>query len=315
MPRRELRATMKLQSETETQRNILKGEMNMLFQTESGQTVGPIGQGTWYLGEDPDRFDAECSALRAGVEAGMNLIDTAEMYGDGAAEELVGRAIQGLDRDKLFLVSKVYPFNAGRGDIRVSCEDSLMRMKTDHLDLYLLHWRGSVPLAETVECMEELKEDGLIRAWGVSNLDTDDMQELFAQPDGTHCAANQVLYNVGSRGIEYDLLPLMRQHQIPVMAYCPLAQAGRLRPAEPPGPAADRWGASCHGASDPAGFPAGPAGGPADPPDGQRTACTAERGRSGDPPVGRRACTAGRCVPQAETQDPAGDRLIRRFKN
>ena len=201
----------------------------MLFQTESGQTVGPIGQGTWYLGEDPDRFDAECSALRAGVEAGMNLIDTAEMYGDGAAEELVGRAIQGLDRDKLFLVSKVYPFNAGRGDIRVSCEDSLMRMKTDHLDLYLLHWRGSVPLAETVECMEELKEDGLIRAWGVSNLDTDDMQELFAQPDGTHCAANQVLYNVGSRGIEYDLLPLMRQHQIPVMAYCPLAQAGRLR--------------------------------------------------------------------------------------
>lgn len=197
----------------------------------------------------------------------MNLIDTAEMYGDGAAEELVGRAIQGLDRDKLFLVSKVYPFNAGRGDIRVSCEDSLMRMKTDHLDLYLLHWRGSVPLAETVECMEELKEDGLIRAWGVSNLDTDDMQELFAQPDGTHCAANQVLYNVGSRGIEYDLLPLMRQHQIPVMAYCPLAQAGRLpaRPAEPPGPAADRWGASCHGASDPAGFPAGPAGGPADP--------------------------------------------------
>ena len=151
------------------------------------------------------------------------------MFGDGAAEELVGRAIQGLDRDKLFLVSKVYPFNAGRGDIRVSCEDSLMRMKTDHLDLYLLHWRGSVPLAETVECMEELKEDGLIRAWGVSNLDTDDMQELFAQPDGTHCAANQVLYNVGSRGIEYDLLPLMRQHQIPVMAYCPLAQAGRLR--------------------------------------------------------------------------------------
>ena len=191
MPRRELRATMKLQSETETQRNILKGEMNMLFQTESGQTVGPIGQGTWYLGEDPDRFDAECSALRAGVEAGMNLIDTAEMYGDGAAEELVGQAIQGLDRDKLFLVSKVYPFNAGRGDIRVSCEDSLMRMKTDHLDLYLLHWRGSVPLAETVECMEELKEDGLIRAWGVSNLDTDDMQEQIAGEH--HATVPQIL--------------------------------------------------------------------------------------------------------------------------
>lgn len=230
----------------------------------------------------------------------MNLIDTAEMYGDGAAEELVGRAIQGLDRDKLFLVSKVYPFNAGRGDIRVSCEDSLMRMKTDHLDLYLLHWRGSVPLAETVECMEELKEDGLIRAWGVSNLDTDDMQELFAQPDGTHCAANQVLYNVGSRGIEYDLLPLMRQHQIPVMAYCPLAQAGRLpaRPAEPP---ALRQIAGEHHATVPQillAFLLAQPGGPADPPDGQRTACTAERGRSGDPPVGRRACTAGRAFPK-----------------
>ena len=201
----------------------------MLFQTEAGLSVGPVGQGTWYLGEHPDRFRQEADALRAGVEAGMNLIDTAEMYGDGAAEELVGEAIQGMDRSKLFVVSKVYPFNAGRGDIRVSCEDSLMRMKTDYLDLYLLHWRGSVPLAETVECMEELKEDGLIRAWGVSNLDTSDMRELFRVRQGTNCAANQVLYNVSSRGIEYDLLPLMREKNIPVMAYCPLAQAGQLR--------------------------------------------------------------------------------------
>ncbi len=200
----------------------------MKFMTQSGQAVGPIGQGTWYLGEELDRFPQEYAALRAGIEAGMNLIDTAEMYGDGAAEMLVGDAIQGLDRSKLFLVSKVYPFNAGRRNIFTSCEDSLRRMKTDYLDLYLLHWRGSIPLRETVECMEELKAKGRIRAWGVSNLDTSDIQELFAQPDGLHCAANQVLYNVSSRGIEYDLLPLMQEHNIPVMAYCPLAQAGQL---------------------------------------------------------------------------------------
>lgn len=201
----------------------------MKFMTQSGKAVGRIGQGTWYLGEQIDRFPQEYAALRAGVEAGMNLIDTAEMYGDGAAEMLVGDAIQGLDRSDLFLVSKVYPFNAGRRNIFTSCENSLRRMKTDYLDLYLLHWRGSIPLRETVECMEELKAKGRIRAWGVSNLDTADMQELFAQPDGLHCAANQVLYNVSSRGIEYDLLPLMQKHSIPVMAYCPLAQAGQLR--------------------------------------------------------------------------------------
>lgn len=200
----------------------------MEFMTQSGQAVGPIGQGTWYLGEKPECFPQEYAALRAGIEAGMNLIDTAEMYGDGAAEMLVGNAIQGLDRSKLFLVSKVYPFNAGRRNIFASCEDSLRRMKTDYLDLYLLHWRGSIPLRETIECMEELKAKGQIRAWGVSNFDTSDMQELFEQPDGRHCAANQVLYNVSSRGIEYDLLPLMQERSIPVMAYCPLAQAGRL---------------------------------------------------------------------------------------
>lgn len=199
------------------------------FVTACGSAVGPIGQGTWYLGEHPATFREECNALRAGVEAGMNLIDTAEMYGEGAAEELVGEAIQGFAREGLFLVSKVYPFHAGRRDIFTCCENTLRRMKTDYLDLYLLHWRGSVPLAETVACMEALKTQGKIRAWGVSNLDTSDMKELLALPEGGHCATDQVLYHLGSRGIEYDLLPLLRSRNIPVMAYCPLAQAGRLR--------------------------------------------------------------------------------------
>ncbi len=201
----------------------------MAFTTQSGKEVGRIGQGTWYLGEDPAVFHNERKALQAGIEAGMNLIDTAEMYGDGAAEELVGSAIQGYAREDLYLVSKVYPFNAGRPDIFRSCEDSLRRMRTDYLDLYLLHWRGSVPFAETVACMEELKAKGRIRAWGVSNLDTRDMKQLVAVPRGTNCATNQVLYHLGSRGIEYDLLPWLQQRDIPVMAYCPLAQAGRLR--------------------------------------------------------------------------------------
>lgn len=199
------------------------------FVTASGAAVGPIGQGTWYLGENPATFQAECSALRAGIEQGMNLIDTAEMYGKGAAETLVGEAIRGTARENLFLVSKVYPFHAGRQDIFTYCENTLRRMGTEYLDLYLLHWRGRVPLAETVTCMEELKARGKIRAWGVSNLDTADMKELLALPQGTHCATNQVLYHLASRGIEYDLLPLLRKFSIPVMAYCPLAQAGRLR--------------------------------------------------------------------------------------
>lgn len=201
----------------------------MEFLTASGKAVGRIGQGTWYLGENPAAAGSERNALRTGIEAGMNLIDTAEMYGEGAAEELVGSAVQGYDRQALYLVSKVYPFNAGRGNIFTSCENSLRRMRTDYLDLYLLHWRGSVPLAETVECMEQLKARGRIRAWGVSNLDVADMREVLAVPGGQECAANQVLYHLGSRGIEYQLLPMMQEKNIPVMAYCPLAQAGRLR--------------------------------------------------------------------------------------
>lgn len=199
------------------------------FVTAGGAAVGPVGQGTWYLGENPAAFREECIALRAGIEQGMNLLDTAEMYGEGAAETLVGQAIQGFAREGLFLVSKVYPFHAGRQDIFQSCENSLRRMGTDYLDLYLLHWRGRVPLAETVTCMEELKTQGKIRAWGVSNLDAEDMRELLAVPGGETCATDQVLYHLGSRGIEYDLLPMLRERNIPVMAYCPLAQAGQLR--------------------------------------------------------------------------------------
>ena len=201
----------------------------MQFITQSGAPVGPVGQGTWYLGENPGTFDRECAALRAGVEAGMNLIDTAEMYGEGLAETMIGAAIQGLDREKLYLVSKVYPHNAGRDNIFRCCENSLRRMRTDYMDLYLLHWRGTIPLTETVTCMEELKVRGLIRAWGVSNFDRDWMEKLAAVENGTHAATDQVLYHLGSRGIEYDLLPYLQEREIPVMAYCPMAQAGQLR--------------------------------------------------------------------------------------
>lgn len=201
----------------------------MQFMTQSGTAAGPIGQGTWYLGEHPETRQQELLALRTGLDRGMNLLDTAEMYGGGAAERLVGEAIRPYDREKLYLVSKVYPHNAGRKNIRHSCEASLKRMGTDYLDLYLLHWRGSIPFAETIECMEKLKADGLIRNWGVSNLDLDDMKELLSAPCGSNCFTDQVLYHLASRGIEYDLLPFLQKKDISVMAYCPLAQAGRLR--------------------------------------------------------------------------------------
>lgn len=187
-----------------------------------------IGQGTWYMGEDASQRQKEIAALRAGVDAGLTLIDTAEMYADGGAEEVVGEALQGL-REQVFLVSKVYPWNAGGQKAIAACEASLRRLQTDYLDLYLLHWRGNYSFAETVEAMERLIREGKIRRWGVSNLDYDDMQELWSVAGGQACATNQVLYHLGSRGIEFDLLPWCRQQQMPVMAYCPLAQAGRLR--------------------------------------------------------------------------------------
>ncbi len=196
-----------------------------------GTEVPKAGQGTWYLGENPGKRSREIEALRLGVRIGMNLIDTAEMYGDGASEELVGEAIRPLERSGLFLTSKVYPWNAGREHIFSSCRSSLKRLGTEYLDLYLLHWRGSVPLRETVACMEELKARGMIRRWGVSNFDLDDMKELLRVPKGENCAVVQDLYHLGSRGVEYDLLPFLRQQGIPLMAYSPLAQAGGLRQA------------------------------------------------------------------------------------
>ncbi len=177
------------------------------------------------MGERSDRRSTEITALRLGVDLGMTLIDTAEMYGDGAAEEMIGEAL-GDVRDKLFLVSKAYPQNACHARLHAACEASLKRLGTDRLDLYLLHWRGSVPLSETVEAMEALRTAGKIRHWGVSNLDTSDMEELLAA-GGDGCAVDQILYNLTRRGPEHDLLPWLETHGIPAMAYSPVEQ-GRL---------------------------------------------------------------------------------------
>lgn len=189
-----------------------------------------IGQGTWYMGEEAARRGEEVAALQAGLDAGLTLIDTAEMYAEGGAEEVVGEALRGR-RDSAFIVSKVYPWHAGEVDAIEACERSLRRLDTDRLDLYLLHWRGNVPLEETIRAMETLQQQGKILRWGVSNFDVDDLQELLSEPGGARCATNQVLYHLASRGIEFDLLPECQQHQMPIMAYCPLAQAGRLRQA------------------------------------------------------------------------------------
>lgn len=188
-----------------------------------GGVVPVIGQGTWHMGEDPAERGNEVAALRLGIELGMTLIDTAEMYGEGGAEEVVGEAIRNR-RERVFLVSKVYPHNASRKGVPEACERSLRRLGTECIDLYLLHWRGQYPLAETVETFERLKEQGKIRRWGVSNFDLDDMHELAAPA----CATNQVLYNPDERGIEFDLLPWCQAQGMPVMAYCPLGQGGAL---------------------------------------------------------------------------------------
>jgi diketogulonate reductase-like aldo/keto reductase len=188
-----------------------------------GEAVPALGQGTWQMAEDPSRRNQEIEALHLGIELGMTLIDTAEMYGEGAAEELVGQAIA-RQRDQVFLVSKVYPHNASRRGVVQACERSLKRLGTDRLDLYLLHWRGGVPLEETVAGFEELRRSGKIRHWGVSNFDTDDMEELVQIADGGRCATNQVLYNVTRRGPQFDLIPWMAQHQMPLMAYSPIEQ-------------------------------------------------------------------------------------------
>lgn len=196
---------------------------------KDGTLLPRIGMGTWLLGDKAECRQQEIEALQAGIEVGIKVIDTAEMYGQGRSEQLVGQAIGKYDREDIFLVSKVFPHNAGRQSIGKSLRQSLNFLNTEYLDLYLLHWRGSIPLRETVECMEELVAEGKIRRWGVSNFDVDDMKELISIPGGENCAVNQVLYHLGSRGVEYDLLPWLEQHDIPLMAYCPLAQAGDLR--------------------------------------------------------------------------------------
>ena len=187
-----------------------------------------LGMGTWRMGERGRDRSREVAALRRGLDLGMTLIDTAEMYGDGGAEKVVGQAIAGR-RDQVFLVTKVYPHNASRRGVVAACERSLARLQTDWIDLYLLHWRGDVPLAETVAGFEQLRASAKIRHWGVSNLDRGDMEELLALPDGGRCAVDQVLYHLDCRGIEWDLLPLCRRHGIAVMAYSPFNEGRLLR--------------------------------------------------------------------------------------
>lgn len=195
-----------------------------------GERVPALGMGTWSIGDDRARRAEEIATLRLGLDLGLRLIDTAEMYGEGLSEELVGEAIAGR-RDEVFLVTKVYPHNAGRRDAVAACERSLRRLRTDRIDLYLLHWRGGVPLAETMEAFVALQQAGKIRHFGVSNLDLDDMRELWKVPGGDRVQTNQLLYNLGRRGIEWDLLPWLRERGVPVMAYSPIEQARLLRHA------------------------------------------------------------------------------------
>ena len=189
-----------------------------------GERVPAFGQGTWFMGDDRAARAEEIATLRLGIDLGATLIDTAEMYGDGRAEELVGEAIVGR-RDEVFLVSKVLPQNATRRGTVSACEKSLKRLKTDRLDLYLLHWRGGVPFAETLAALAALQSAGKIRHYGVSNLDLSDMQEILPLAGRAAIATNQLLYNLTRRGIEWDLLPWLNARRIPVMAYSPLEQA------------------------------------------------------------------------------------------
>ncbi len=193
----------------------------------SGEKLPALGQGTWYMGDRRDTRSEEISTLQLGLDLGLKLIDTAEMYGDGKAEELVGEAIAGR-RDQAFIVSKVYPHNASRKGTIAACERSLKRMRTNRIDLYLLHWRGSIPFSETIEGFMALQKAGKIRYYGVSNMDLDDMQELLSLPGGDAVATNQLLYNLTRRGIEWDLLPCLRERKIPVMAYSPIEQSRLL---------------------------------------------------------------------------------------
>lgn len=194
----------------------------------SGERVPALGLGTWRLGESAATRAREVAAVRTALELGFRLIDTAEMYGEGGAEEVVGEAVAGR-RDDVFLVSKVYPHNASAKGVVAACERSLKRLATDRLDLYLLHWRGSHPLAQTIEGFERLKRAGKIRHWGVSNFDVEDMEELRIATHGEACAVNQVYYSASRRGIEFDLMPWQHARRLPFMAYCPVDQGALAR--------------------------------------------------------------------------------------
>lgn len=196
---------------------------------KNGLEIPEFGMGAWKLGDNSENEKDEIDSIKSGLDMGIKLIDTAEMYGDGASERLIGKAIKGYNRKDLYIVSKVCPFNAGKNQIFKSLENSLARLETNYLDLYLIHWKGNVPLAETVECMEKLVQMEKIKSWGVSNFDVDDMKELLRIPNGENCVVNQLMYHLGSRGIEYELKPLLDKHNIKIMAYCPLAHGGETR--------------------------------------------------------------------------------------
>jgi diketogulonate reductase-like aldo/keto reductase len=202
-----------------------------------GSILPALGLGTWHLGESAARRPQEVASLRLALELGYRVIDTAEMYGDGGAEEVLGQALAEslrsgvVKRDELFIVSKVYPHNASREGMSAACERSLRRLGLERIDLYLLHWAGPHPLKETVAGFEALQSKGRITHWGVSNFDTDDLKELAALPGGERCAANQVYFSPSTRGVEFDLLPWQRARSVPLMAYCPLDQGDLARDA------------------------------------------------------------------------------------
>jgi diketogulonate reductase-like aldo/keto reductase len=208
-----------------------------LLRLPSGQTMPALGLGTWRMGESRTAQAAELAALQRALELGYRAFDTAEMYADGAAESLLGDALSlalrgSLSREQLFVISKVYPHNASERGVLAACEHSLRRLRLEYIDLYLLHWRGAVPLGETVEAFEQLQRRGLIRHWGVSNFDLVDMLELVEVPGGAACSANQVWYSLSRRGVEFDLLPWQREQQMPLMAYSPIDQGALLGQAK-----------------------------------------------------------------------------------
>ena len=190
--------------------------------TLAGVEVPAIGIGTWHMGEDPSQEQHESQAIRSGLDAGARVVDTAEMYGSGKSEILVGKALAPYQRNDIYLISKVLPHNASKAKLEQHLDASLQRLQTDYLDLYLYHWRGGVPLAETIAELDRMKQIGKIKAWGVSNFDVTDMEELLELPAGKNVAVNEDLYNIEERGIEYDLLPWQSEHHVPLIAYSPV---------------------------------------------------------------------------------------------